>query len=92
MHEIEDENIVFRAGDIGDKFYIIAHGLVKVESSSILESTMSYLGVQDATRKRRKISKRSGEWTGSILITVKDLGLFVTVSQKKMGQGQDDNI
>ena len=29
------------------------------------------------------MTKRPGEWTGSILITVKDVGLFVTVSQKK---------
>ena len=52
-------------------------------ATHVLESTMSSLGVQDATRKRRKVSKRPGEWTGSILITVKYLGLFVTVSQKK---------
>ena len=48
-----------------------------------LETTMSYLGIQDATRKRRKVTKRPGEWTGSILITIKDVGLFITVSQKK---------
>ena len=29
----EDENIAFREGDIGDKFYIMPHGQVKVETS-----------------------------------------------------------
>ena len=48
-----------------------------------LETTMSYLGIQDATRKRRKITQTPGEWTGSIVLSVKDLGVFVTVSQKK---------
>ena len=35
------------------------------------------------TRKRRKVTQRPGKWTGSIILTTKDLGLFVTVSQKK---------
>ena len=48
-----------------------------------LKTTMSYLGIQDATRKRRKVTKCPGEWTGSILLTVEDVGLFVTISQKK---------
>ena len=48
-----------------------------------LETTMSYLGIQDATRKRRDITQRPGKWTGSIVLSVADKGLFVTVSQKK---------
>ena len=48
-----------------------------------LETTMAYLGIQDATRKRRKVTKRPGEWTGSILLTVDEVGLFATVSQLK---------
>ena len=48
-----------------------------------LETTMAYLGIQDATRKRRRISQTPGEWTGSIVLSVKDIGVFVTVSQKK---------
>ena len=48
-----------------------------------LETTMSYLGIQDATRKRRKVTKRPGEWTGSILLTVDEVRLFVTVSPQK---------
>ena len=54
-----------------------------------LETTMSYLGIQDATRKRRKISKRPGEWTGSIVLSIKDVGLFVTVSQKKWNRAKE---
>ena len=54
-----------------------------------LETTMSYLGVQDATRKRRKVTQRPGEWTGSIILTVKDLGLFVTVTQHKWDRARN---
>ena len=54
-----------------------------------LETSMSYLGIQDATRKRRKISKRPGEWTGSIVLSIKDVGLFVTVSQKKWNRAKE---
>ena len=48
-----------------------------------LETRMSYLGIQDATRKRRKITQRPGEWTGSIVVAVSNVGLFASVSQKK---------
>jgi hypothetical protein len=48
-----------------------------------LESRMSYLGIQDATRKRRPITQRPGEWNGSIIIAVEGVGLFVTVTEKK---------
>jgi hypothetical protein len=44
---------------------------------------MGYLGLQDATRKRRPDSQTPGEWTGSIIRAIEDVGLFVTVSQKK---------
>jgi len=44
---------------------------------------MGYLGLQDATRKRRLNSQTPGEWTGSKSVTIPHLGLFVTVSQKK---------
>ena len=44
---------------------------------------MSYLGLQDATRKRRPDSQAPGEWTGSIIRSIDGVGLFVTVSQKK---------
>ena len=48
-----------------------------------LGTNMSYLGIQDATRKRRNITQRPGEWTGSISLSVKECSLFVTVSQRK---------
>ena len=54
-----------------------------------LESTMSYLGIQDATRKRRAITQTPGEWTGSIVLSVKDVGVFVTVSKKKWNRARD---
>mmetsp|Transcript_20683 Transcript_20683/g.30301 ORF Transcript_20683/g.30301 Transcript_20683/m.30301 type:complete len:1268 (-) Transcript_20683:9637-13440(-) len=48
-----------------------------------VETRMSYLGLQDATRKRRPESQRPGEWTGSITVASPGVGLFVTVSTKK---------
>ena len=54
-----------------------------------LETTMAYLGVQDATRKRRKITQTPGEWTGSIVLAVEENGVFVTVSKKKWKRAQD---
>ena len=48
-----------------------------------VETTMSYLGVQDATRKRRPCTQTPGEWTGAISLAIEGVGLFVTVSQKK---------
>jgi hypothetical protein len=53
-----------------------------------LESTMSYLGIQDATRKRRKHGQHVGEWVGAISVAVKDVGLFKTVSEKKWERAQ----
>ena len=44
---------------------------------------MSYLGIQDATRKRRPITQTPGEWTGSIVLSVEGVGVFVTISQQK---------
>ena len=48
-----------------------------------VETRMSYLGLQDATRKRRPITQQPGEWTGSVSLTVPGVGVFVTVSQSK---------
>ena len=53
------------------------------EATHRIETLMSYLGVQDATRKRRPNSQTPGEWTGSITLALEGVGLFVTVSQKK---------
>ena len=53
-----------------------------IRATHRLESRMSYLGIQDATRKRRRITQRPGEWTGSIVVAVEGVGLFVTISKK----------
>jgi hypothetical protein len=45
-------------------------------------SVCSYLGVQDASRKRRSASKTPGAWAGTVILT-DDLGVYVTVSQEK---------
>ena len=54
-----------------------------------LETRMGYLGIQDATRKRRKVTQRPGEWTGSIVTAVEDVGLFVTVTKIKWSKVQN---
>ena len=48
-----------------------------------VETMMGYLGLQDATRKRRPDSQHPGEWTGSISLVIPNVRLFVTVSQTK---------
>ena len=50
---------------------------------------MGYLGLQDAPRKRRPISKTPGEWTGLITLSIEALGLFVTVSEKKWNKAKE---
>ena len=48
-----------------------------------VETRMGYLGLQDATRKRRPNTQRPGEWTGSMTLALPGVGLFATVAQKK---------
>ena len=49
---------------------------------------MGYLGLQNATRKRRPISQTPGEWTGSIIISIEGMGLFVKDSEKKWNKAK----
>ena len=53
-----------------------------------VETRMGYLGLQDATRKRRPNTQRPGEWTGSMTLALPGVGLFATVSQKKWEKAQ----
>lgn len=46
-------------------------------------SKLNYLGEQDASRKRGEASQEPGAWAGSVIVSEKDKGLFVTVSQEK---------
>ena len=48
-----------------------------------IEVYMSYLGLQDATRKKREGARAPGEWTGTVQRSIPGLGVFATVSQKK---------
>jgi hypothetical protein len=45
-------------------------------------SVCSYLGIQDASRKRRKASRTPGAWAGAI-VSSDESGVYVTVSQEK---------
>jgi len=40
------------------------------ESSSRLAKGLSYLGLQDAARKRRDGSQKPGAWAGSVIVTL----------------------
>jgi hypothetical protein len=45
-------------------------------------SVCSYLGIQDASRKRRKASQTPGAWAGAVVSTDKS-GVYVSVSKEK---------
>jgi hypothetical protein len=51
-------------------------------------SVCSYLGIQDATRKRRKASKTPGAWAGAVIST-DDEGVYVSVSEEKWKKARD---
>ncbi len=51
------------------------------KASRVVASTFSYLGIQDAPRKRRDPSRTPGPWTGSIVHT--DDAVTVFISQER---------
>ena len=52
-------------------------------------SVLSYLGVQDAPRKRRDSSRTAGAWAGSVVHTTEDdLVILVTTEKWKKGKSQ----
>jgi hypothetical protein len=54
-----------------------------------VSSVCSYLGIQDASRKRRsKVSRMPGAWTGD-MVSTDDTGVYVTVSQEKWVKAKD---
>ena len=65
---------------VNDLQSISATQLLAKEDTHQVETTMGYLGLQDATRNWRPISQTQGEWTGYIAISLEVIGLFVTVS------------
>lgn len=52
-------------------------------------SKLNYLGEQDATRKRGEASQEPGAWAGSVIVSRKGEGLFVTISQEKWNKVKD---
>ena len=58
------------------------------EATHQIETLMAYLGLQDATRKKRPGAQAPGEWTGTIARAVPNVGLFVTISQVKWDKGK----
>jgi hypothetical protein len=51
-------------------------------------SLCSYLGIQDASRKRPKASRTPGAWAGAIVST-DETGVYVTVSQEKWDKAKE---
>ena len=49
--------------------------------------TLSYLGLQDASRKRTEVSRSPGEWAGTLVETVDDR-TSILVSFKKWMKGK----
>ena len=56
------------------------------ESSSRLAKGLSYLGLQDAARKRRDGSQKPGAWAGSVIVTLQ--GVFKGVTQERWEKTQ----
>ena len=54
-----------------------------------IETVMCYLGLHDATKKRRSNYKKPGEWTGSITLDLENVGLYVAISEKKWGRAKE---
>ena len=54
-----------------------------------VETVMGYLGLQDATRKRCPNSQTLGDWTGSINLSLENVGLCVTVSENKWSRSKE---
>ena len=59
------------------------------EATHQVYTTMGYIVMQDATRKRRPISQTMGECTGSVTLSLEGVCLFVTVSEKKWNKAKD---
>lgn len=49
----------------------------------------AYLGVQDAARKLRELSKRGGAWAGSVVHTISDVGVCVLTTEEKWKRFRD---
>ena len=84
-----EEGIAFDCKFFCDDFRIIgSNEKLTKRATHRLETTMSYLGVQDGTRKRRSITQKPGKWTGSIVLSVEGIGVFVTISQQKWNRAR----
>eukprot|EP00986_Skeletonema_menzelii_P013615 scaffold8081_cov83-Skeletonema_menzelii.AAC.2 len=49
----------------------------------------AYLGLQDAARKLRELSKRGGAWSGSVVHTISDVGVCVLTTEEKWKRFRD---
>ena len=68
---------------------IVATQSLAKEATHQVYTPMVYLGLQDATSKRRPISQTTGEWTGYITLSLEAVGLFIMVSEKKWNKAKE---
>jgi hypothetical protein len=54
------------------------------QTSHVLVSKQSYLGIQDAGRKAQSCSQTAGAWAGAIVHVLDQLGVCVLTSQEKL--------
>ncbi len=58
------------------------------QTSHVLASKQSYLGIQDAARKARPCSQTMGAWVGSIVHVLDGLGVCVLTSKEKWAKDE----
>ena len=59
------------------------------DATHCVDTVMGYLGLQEATRKRSTNSQTTGEWTGYITLSLENVGLFVTMSERNWGRDEE---
>ena len=59
------------------------------DATHCVDTVMGYLGLQDATRKRCPKPQMTGECTGSTTLSLGNVDLFVTVSERNWGRAEE---
>ena len=54
-----------------------------------VETVLGYLGLQGATRKRIPNPQTPGKWKGFTTLALDNVGLFVTVSERKWDRAKE---
>jgi len=84
IHEIQNDEVIFREGDPGDRFYIIVHGQVKVEKDEQSEKSEKIEEHDNDTHSKRLGVLNAGNYFGEMAL-VSDLPRSATVTA--LGRG-----